>query len=331
MSNSSNKLSLLVCGGAGYIGSHMSRMLSDYGHEVTVFDNLSTGYADALKWGKFIKGDLRNPDDLDKAFSSKKFDAVFHFSGLIVVSDSVEHPYQYYDNNVTGTLNLLQAMRNHDVKNFVFSSTAAVYGDPVMDIITEDHPLAPLNPYGRSKLYVEEILEDYAKAYNFNSVCFRYFNAAGAHPDALIGEAHKPETHLIPNILLSSIDQGRKLKIFGSDYPTPDGTCVRDYIHIQDICEAHLAAVNYLSTSQGAHIFNLGNGNGFSVLDVINAASEVTGRKIPYDFEPKRDGDSPRLVADSTKAHNLLGWTPKYNDLREIIETAYRWHKNPAY
>ncbi|SDL17930.1 UDP-galactose 4-epimerase [Maridesulfovibrio ferrireducens] len=331
MDNNKKKLSLLVCGGAGYIGSHMSRMLSDHGHEVTVFDNLSTGYSKALKWGDFIQGDLRNPDDLEKALSSKKFDAVFHFSGLIVVSDSVKHPFQYYDNNVTGTLNLLQAMRNNGVDKFVFSSSAAVYGDPIMDLITENHPLAPLNPYGRTKLYTEEILEDYATAYDFNSVSFRYFNAAGAHPDALIGEAHRPETHLIPNILLSSIDQGRKLKIYGDDYPTPDGTCVRDYIHIQDLCEAHLAAIEFLETSQGAHSFNLGNGNGFSVLDVIKAAGDVIGRKIPYEFEPKRDGDSPRLVADSSKAHKLLNWKPRYGDLREIIETAYRWHKNPAF
>lgn len=331
MNSNGKKLSLLVCGGAGYIGSHMARMLNDYGHEVTVFDNLSTGYSKALKWGEFIKGDLRKPEDLDRALKSKKFDAVFHFSGLIVVSDSVKHPFQYYDNNVTGTLNLLQAMRNHGVNKFVFSSSAAVYGEPIMDLITEDHPLAPLNPYGKTKLYVEEILADYATAYDFNSVSFRYFNAAGAHPDASIGEAHRPETHLIPNILLSSLDQGLKLKIYGNSYPTPDGTCVRDYIHIQDLCEAHLAAINFLDTATGSHTFNLGNGNGFSVLDVINAAGDVIGKKIPYEFEAKRDGDSPRLVADSSKAHKLLNWTPKYNDLREIIETAYRWHKNPAF
>ncbi|WP_291327692.1 UDP-glucose 4-epimerase GalE [Desulfovibrio sp. UCD-KL4C] len=331
MNSNKKKLSLLVCGGAGYIGSHMARMLDSYGHEVTVFDNLSTGYSKALKWGKFLKGDLRKPEDLDKALGFKKFDAVFHFSGLIVVSDSVQHPFQYYDNNVIGTLNLLQAMRNHGVDKFIFSSSAAVYGEPVMDLITENHPLAPLNPYGKTKLYVEEILADYSIAYNLNSVSFRYFNAAGAHPDGSIGEAHRPETHLIPNILLSSLEQNRKLKIYGNDYPTPDGTCIRDYIHIQDLCEAHLAAINFLETSHGAHSFNLGNGNGFSVLDVINAAGDVIGKKIPYEFEPKRDGDSPRLVADSSKAHKVLNWTPRYNNLREIIETAYRWHKNPVF
>ena len=327
----SNKLSLLVCGGAGYIGSHMTRMIAEAGHDVTVFDNLSTGHAEALKWGKFIQGDLRNPADLERVFTAGSYDAVFHFSGLIVVSESVEKPFEYYDNNVTGTLNLLEAMRKHGVNKFVFSSTAAVYGDPVMDMITEDHPLKPLNPYGRTKLQVEEILQDYAVAYGLDSVCFRYFNAAGAHPDSQIGEAHSPETHLIPNILLSCIDESRKLKIFGSDYPTPDGTCVRDYIHILDLCDAHLRAIGFMDNNTGAYSFNLGNGKGFSILDVIKSSSEVIGREIGFDYEPARAGDSPRLVADSSKAAEMLEWTPKYADLREIIESAYRWHKNPAF
>ncbi|MFW5498765.1 MULTISPECIES: UDP-glucose 4-epimerase GalE [unclassified Maridesulfovibrio] len=327
----SNKLSLLVCGGAGYIGSHMARMIAEAGHDVTVFDNLSTGHAEALKWGKFVQGDLRSHEDLAKLFAENSFDAVFHFSGLIVVSESVEKPFEYYDNNVTGTLNLLQAMRAHGVSKFVFSSTAAVYGEPVMEMITEDHPLKPLNPYGRTKLQVEEILQDYAIAYGLDSVCFRYFNAAGAHPDSTIGEAHSPETHLIPNILLSCIDEGRRLKIFGSDYPTPDGTCVRDYIHILDLCDAHLKAIEFMNANSGAHSFNLGNGKGFSILDVIKSSSEVIGKEIQFDYEPARAGDSPRLVADSSKAAEILSWTPKYTDLREIIETAYRWHKNPAY
>jgi UDP-glucose 4-epimerase len=325
------KLSLLVCGGAGYIGSHMARMIAEAGHEVTVFDNLSTGHKEALKWGRFIKGDLRNPQDLENAFKNSSYDAVFHFSALIVVSESVAKPFEYYDNNVTGTLNLLQAMRKHGVNRFVFSSTAAVYGDPVMDMITEEHPLAPLNPYGKSKLYIEEILKDYAVAYGMDSVRFRYFNAAGAHPDGLIGEAHNPETHLIPNILLSSLDQKRRLKIFGNDYPTPDGTCVRDYIHIQDLCTAHLAAVEFMAENKGSHCFNLGNGKGFSILEVIEAAGEVMGQKIEFDYEEARAGDSPLLVADSSKASKILKWTPSYTDLREIIETAYRWHKKPAF
>ncbi|CCO24483.1 UDP-glucose 4-epimerase GalE [Maridesulfovibrio hydrothermalis] len=325
------KLSLLVCGGAGYIGSHMARMIAEAGHDVTVFDNLSTGHLEALKWGKFIKGDLRNQDDLDDAFQDTEFDAVFHFSGLIVVSESVEKPFEYYDNNVTGTINLLQAMRKYGVDKFIFSSTAAVYGDPVMDMITEDHPLKPLSPYGRSKLYVEEILQDYAEAYGFDSACFRYFNAAGAHPDSRIGEAHSPETHLIPNVLLSCIDEGRRLKIFGDSYSTPDGTCVRDYVHVQDLCSAHLKALNFINENKGAHVFNLGNGQGFSIIEVIKAASQVIGREIGFDFEPARSGDSPRLVADSSKAADLLGWEPEFDNLTSIIETAYRWHKKPAF
>lgn len=327
--NSNGKI--LICGGAGYIGSHMAAMLAENGYQVTIFDNLSTGHKEALKWGDFFKGDLRNPEDLKNVFSSKQFDAVFHFSGLIVVSESVERPDIYFDNNVTGTLNLLNAMRTAGVKSFIFSSSAAVYGNPISDLISEDHPLAPLNPYGSSKLYVEQILQDYSKAFNMNSVCLRYFNAAGAHPKGMIGEAHNPETHLIPNILLSTLHENRKLKVFGNEYDTPDGTCVRDYIHVQDLCSAHLSALNYLNSHNGAEIFNLGNGNGFSVLEIIKAASEVTGKKIPYMIEKARSGDSARLVADSSKARNVLNWTPKYDDIKSIIETAWRWHKNPLY
>lgn len=322
---------VLVCGGAGYIGSHMAAMLTENGYEVTVFDNLSTGHREALRWGDFIEGDLRNPDDLKKVFNSKKFDAVFHFSGLIVVSESVERPDIYYDNNVTGTLNLLDEMKRSGVDRFVFSSTAAVYGNPVSDIISETHPLAPLNPYGRSKLYIEEILRDYQRAFGLNSVCLRYFNAAGARPDGIIGEAHNPETHLIPNILLSTLREGRELKVFGDSYATPDGTCVRDYVHVQDLCSAHLLALEYMNTNSGAEVFNLGSGSGFSVLEIIKAASEVTGIDIQYTIESARSGDSARLVADSSKAREILKWRPRYDDVKTIIETAWRWHQNPTF
>lgn len=322
---------ILICGGAGYIGSHMASMLAGHGYQITVFDNLSTGHKEALKWGKFIKGDIRNREDLKNLFASEDFDAVFHFSGLIVVSESVDRPDIYYDNNIVGTLNLLNAMKSAGVKSFIFSSTAAVYGNPQQDFINEDHPLNPLNPYGRSKLFIEDILKDYHKAFGLNSVCLRYFNAAGAHPEAIIGEAHSPETHLIPNILLSSLNQNRKLKVFGDEYDTADGTCVRDYIHVQDLCSAHLAALKFLDKYNGAEIFNLGNGNGFSVLDVIRAASEITGHKIPYQIEKARSGDSARLVADSSKAKSILKWDPKFNDIESIIETAWRWHQNPKY
>jgi len=323
--------SILICGGAGYIGSHMARMLAESGHKVTVFDNLSTGHREALQWGDFVYGDLRNPDTLTMLFHERKFDAVFHFSALIVVPESVRSPMKYYDNNVAGTCNLLKAMREAGVNRFVFSSTAAVYGNPVQEKINEAHPLAPLNPYGRSKLMVEEMLDDLAEAGDFRSVSFRYFNAAGAHPDGLIGEAHDPETHLIPNILISRLAGGASLKVFGDRFPTRDGSCVRDYIHILDICSAHMAALGFMDDNLGANVFNLGNGQGFTVLEVIRAAEEVIGREIPYVVESAREGDSPALVADSSLAARTLGWTPQYADLREIIETAWRWHKDKKF
>ncbi len=323
--------SILVCGGAGYIGSHMTRMLAEQGHAVTVFDNLSTGHRDALQWGEFIQGDLRNPADLEKAFSGKIYDVVFHFSALIIVPESVQYPDRYYDNNVSGTCNLLLAMQRAGVNRFVFSSTAAVYGNPVQELIDESHPIAPLNPYGRSKRMVEEMLADFAQAGDFRSVTFRYFNAAGAHPDGRIGEAHNPETHLIPNILISLLQGGASLKVFGDQYATPDGTCLRDYIHIQDLCSAHLAAIDHMDASPGAAVFNLGNGAGFSVLDVIRAAENVTGKSIAYTVEPPRAGDSASLVANSTKARRVLGWNPIYTDLGELIETAWKWHLDKKY
>lgn len=323
--------SILVCGGAGYIGSHMTRMLAEQGHEVCVFDNLSTGHQEALQWGEFIQGDLRNSMDLERAFSFRRFDVVFHFSALIVVPESVQYPERYYDNNVSGTCNLLLAMHNAGVNRFVFSSTAAVYGNPVQELINEQHPIAPLNPYGRSKRMVEEILADFARAGDFRSVAFRYFNAAGAHPDARIGEAHDPESHLIPNILISLLQGGASLNVFGDTYATPDGTCLRDYIHVQDLCQAHLKAIDHMDSTEGADVFNLGNGAGFSVLDVIKAAEDVTGKKISYTVEPPRAGDSAALVADSSKAREVLGWIPAFTDLRELIETAWRWHQDKKY
>lgn len=323
--------SVLICGGAGYIGSHMARMLAEGGHKVTVFDNLSTGHRQAAQWGDFVYGDLRNPESLDALFREREFDAVFHFSALIVVPESVRAPMKYYDNNVAGTFNLLKAMRNAGINRFVFSSTAAVYGNPVQDRINEAHPLAPLNPYGRSKLMVEEMLGDLALAHDFRSVSFRYFNAAGAHPDARIGEAHQPESHLIPNILTSVLDGGASLRVFGDRFPTSDGTCVRDYVHVLDLCSAHMEALEHMDEEGGAHVFNLGNGEGFTVLDVVRAAEEVIGREIPYVVEPAREGDSPALVADSSLAMRTLGWKPEYGDLREIIETAWRWHREKKY
>lgn len=319
-------MNILVCGGAGYIGSHMVKMLSEQGHRVTVFDNLSTGNRWAVKWGTLYQGDLLDRDALSAVFSAASFAVVMHFSARSLVGESVADPALYYRNNIVGTLNLLEAMRQAAVKKIVFSSTAATFGNPVTDKIAETHPQQPINPYGRSKLMIEQILGDYASAYGVSSVSLRYFNAAGADPAAEIGEAHDPETHLIPNVLKSAAG-GKQLKVFGSDYPTPDGTCVRDYIHINDICHAHLLAMNYLDSHTGAYGFNLGNGQGFSVLEILQAAEKVVGRKISYSVEGRRPGDPPVLVADSSLARQELDWQPQYTRIETIIETAWNWEK----
>jgi len=323
--------SVLVCGGAGYIGSHMARLLAENGYEVTVFDNLSTGHRAAVQWSELVEGDLLNPDDLEGLFTDHDFAAVFHFSALISVGESVLEPQKYYLNNVAGTLNLLHAMGAAGVDRLVFSSSAAVYGNPCTERITETHPLAPINPYGWTKRMIEQVLADYAKARGLRSVCFRYFNAAGAHPDGLIGEAHGPETHLIPNILRSALEGDARLTVFGGDYDTIDGTCVRDYIHVLDLCDAHLRALDWLEGEPGAHAFNLGNGTGFTTLEVIDAARVVTGREISYELGPRRDGDAGTLVADSERARRDLGWAPRYDTIQSIIETAWGWHQAPQY
>ena len=309
----------------------MARQLAENGLSVTVFDNLSTGHTESIRGIPFVQGDLLNPQDLERVFSSDKFDAVFHFSALIAVGESVVEPEKYYLNNVTGTLNLLDAMRRVGIDRFVFSSSAAVYGDPIADLIDETHPLGPINPYGWTKRMVEQVLGDYAVAFGMRSVSFRYFNAAGAHPDGSIGEAHDPETHLIPNILLAALGKRAELSVFGDDYRTRDGSCIRDYIHVQDICSAHLNALDWMDQKPGAHAFNLGNGTGFSIMEVIEAARAVTGTDIPYRIEPRREGDAAILVADSTRARTMLGWTPRYADIETILETAWRWHRDPKY
>lgn len=323
--------SVLVCGGAGYIGSHMTRLLAENGYDVTVFDNLKTGHREAAKWGTLVEGDLADTAALKALFSSKRFEAVFHFAALIAVGESVAEPAHYYRNNVVGTINLLDAVREAGVEKFVFSSTAAVYGNPIRDLIDEDHPLNSLNPYGRSKRMIEQVLADYAHAFGLRSVCFRYFNAAGAHPDGQLGEAHDPETHLIPNVLRAVRGEIPALNIFGQDYPTPDGTCVRDYIHILDLASAHLKALEWMDKTPGASIFNLGNGNGFSILDVMKTVTQVTGKEVPHTFGPRRAGDAGILVADSRRAQELLGWKPAFGDLAQIVETAWRWQCNRRY
>jgi UDP-glucose 4-epimerase len=318
---------VLVCGGAGYIGSHMCKLLASRGHQVTVFDNLSTGHKSAARWGKFVQGDLLVQDDIEHVLGMASYSAAMHFSAKSLVGESVRHPDIYYRNNVVGTVNLLDALVRHDIRNFIFSSSAAVYGNPEYSPIDEMHPARPINPYGKTKLIAENLLADYDSAYGLRSIALRYFNAAGADPEAQIGEAHDPETHLIPNILLSALNKSaHPLKVFGNDYATPDGTCVRDYVHVNDLCDAHIRALDYLVSGGATDIFNLGNGRGFSVAEVINAAKAVTGMDIPFDIVDRRPGDPPVLVASAEKARKILEWVPRYGELADIIATAWRWH-----
>jgi UDP-glucose 4-epimerase len=322
---------VLVCGGAGYIGSHMVRLLRERGMEVVVFDNLSQGHAAAIPGVALERGDLRDRAALDAVFAAHDIDAVYHFAALISVGESVAAPDLYYRNNVCGTLNLLDAMRAAGVDRFVFSSSAAVYGEPAADRIAEDHPKAPISPYGRSKWMMEQVLEDHARAFGLRAVSFRYFNAAGADPSGGIGEAHDPETHLIPNVLLAALGQRAALDIFGDDYDTRDGTCIRDYIHVRDIAAAHLGALDWMEAHEGAHAFNLGNGAGFTTREVLDAAARVTGCDIPVRIGPRRAGDPAVLVADSSRARAALGWAPEHADLDAILASAWAWHRAPGY
>jgi UDP-glucose-4-epimerase GalE len=325
---------ILIIGGAGYIGSHMVKMLMKEGHHVTVFDNLSRGFRDAILTNDFIQGDLLSSDDLLKLFECRSFDVVMHFSALCYVGESVQYPLMYYRNNVEGTLNLLDAMRIAGVNKFVFSSSCAVYGIPQAIPITEGQQKNPVNPYGWTKLFVENILKDCAEAYGLQSISLRYFNAAGCDPEGQLGERHDPETHLIPLVLKEAlrVQQGGNpddihLLVFGDDYDTPDGTCIRDYIHVQDLCNAHISAMKFLMNGNvsGAEAYNLGNGKGFSVKEVIDACKRVTGIDIRYKVIARRPGDPPRLVGSAEKAQRVLGWEPQYAHLKDIIETAWRW------
>jgi len=325
-------LKFLICGGAGYVGSHMVRYLVANEHEVVVYDDLSTGHREAVDADvPFVHGDIGDAVTLWRLFATNKFDAVIHFCARSLVGESVIDPYQYYRNNVGNTLVLLAAMREAGIQRLVFSSTAAVFGHPKSDTIDESHPTDPINPYGQSKLMIERVLGDAARAYGLRSVALRYFNAAGADPSASIGEAHDPETHLIPNVLKAVLGQSAALKVFGDDYDTRDGTCVRDYVHVNDLASAHLLAVQFLEENEGAFTFNLGNGEGFSVREVIAAAERVTGRPVPHAFAPRRPGDPATLVASSLQARQRLGWQPRITVLDDILASAWQWHLQPRF
>lgn len=317
-------MKILVIGGAGFIGSHMVKMLGQLGCLVTTLDDLSSGYRDAVLNGDFVRGSCGDRTMLDNLLS-RGFDAVMHFASFIQVGDSVKNPDKYYENNFVNTLTLLDAMRAKGVQRFIFSSTAATFGDPQYMPIDECHPQQPINPYGRTKLMVEQLLADYDRAYGMKSVCLRYFNAAGADPDGQLGERHNPETHLIPLVLQVASGKRTHVSVFGSDYETPDGTCVRDYIHIQDLCSAHWLSLQSLINGAGSQAYNLGNGKGFSVQEVIDCAQKVTGRKIPVLLAPRRDGDPAWLVADSRLAREKLGWSPEYECLDTILLHAWQW------
>ncbi len=322
---------ILVVGGAGYIGSNMVRMLLEKRHKVVVFDNLSTGHKEFVpKEAVFFKGDLRSIRDVESIFKLYKIDAVMHFAASALVGESVENPLKYYDNNVSACINLLKAMVAHKVNYFIFSSTCATFGEPKKVPMDETHEQNPVNPYGRSKLMIEKILQDLSRADQMNYVALRYFNACGAHPSGEIGERHDPETHLIPNILKVATGEKKELMIFGDDYDTPDGTCIRDYIHIEDLATAHLLALEALNNGMKSDFFNLGSEKGYSVKEIIRAVERVTGKKIKAKVSPRRPGDPARLVAKSDKAKKVLGWKATY-DLEGIIETAWRWHRKEAH
>ena len=318
-------MNVLVVGGAGYIGSHMVACLAQHGAEVTVFDNLCAGHRDAVLAGELVVGDLADRTALEALFGRTRFDAVIHFASFIQVGESVVDPAKYYRNNVANTLNLLEAMCAAGVKQLVFSSTAAIFGVPQADRIDEAHPQQPINPYGSSKLMLERMLEDFDRAYGLKSVCLRYFNAAGADPQGRLGERHEPETHLIPLVLQAAAGRREALTIHGDDYPTADGTCIRDYIHVADLSEAHWLALQHLQAGKGSARFNLGNGQGFSVKQVIDVAERVTGRRVPLVYGPRRAGDPPVLVADSGRAKAELGWQPLFAALETIIAHAWQW------
>ena len=320
-------MAILVTGGAGYIGSHVNKLLAREGYETVVFDNLIYGHWEAVKWGTLIEGDLKNIDEIEAVFERYPIEAVFHFAAYAYVGESVAEPEKYYYNNIGCTLNLLKVMRKYGCDKIIFSSSCATYGEPEKMPITEDMPQNPINPYGFTKYAVERIFKDYERAYGLKYVVLRYFNAAGADPEGEIGEAHDPETHIIPLILDAASGKRPNVKVFGTDYPTRDGSCIRDYIHVSDLATAHLLALRHLEAGKPSQFLNLGNTKGTSVLELIEVAKRVTGRDIPVELTERRPGDPAILVGSSEKAKRVLGWEPMYGDIDTIVRHAWAWHE----
>lgn len=324
-------MKILIVGGAGYIGSHMVKYLAKAGHTPVVLDDLSAGYRDAVVSGvRLVEGNIGDAALLHDLFARERFDAVMHFASWIQVGESVREPAKYYRNNVANTLTLLDAMVAHEVRHFIFSSTAAIFGEPEYTPIDEAHPKQPINPYGRTKLMVEQVLADYDAAYGLKATCLRYFNAAGADPENEMGERHDPETHLIPLVLQAASGRRESIPVFGADYDTRDGTCVRDYIHVWDLAEAHLLALERMRETGQSAAYNLGNGEGYSIREVIDTARQVTGRGINVVTAERRPGDPAVLVADATRAREELGWQPRYADLATIVAHAWAWEQRTS-
>lgn len=322
---------ILLTGGAGYIGSHSNKLLVDNGYATVVFDNLVYGHKEAVRWGKLEIGDLADRKRIEEVFCKYDIEAVLHFAAYAYVGESVVYPAKYYNNNVVNTLHLLDCMVKYKVRYLVFSSTCATYGIPTVVPITEDMPQIPINPYGASKQMIERILKDYHNAYDLQYCCLRYFNAAGADPEGEIGESHIPETHLLPLILQTAAGELEAIRVFGTDYPTKDGSCIRDYIHVADLAKAHLQALEYLKKNDKSVCLNLGNGRGNSVLEIIDAARKVTGKKIPIVYDTRRAGDPPILVGSAQKAERLLGWKPHYGAIETILAHAWQWQLHKSY
>ena len=322
-----NKRNILVVGGAGYIGSHMLKHLDQLGHWSFALDDLSHGHRDAVRSARLVVGDMGDRALLDRVLTENRFDAVMHFASLIQVGESVRNPSAYYHNNFVQTKQLLDAIVRHGVRKFIFSSTAAVYGVPQSALLAESHPCDPINPYGRSKWMVEQLLRDYGDAYGLKSVSLRYFNAAGADPAGELGERHDPETHLIPLALRAACGTGPALTVYGTDYPTPDGSCIRDFVHVSDLATAHAFALDYLIAGGETCSLNLGTGTGYSVLQILDAIERVTGRRVPHHLGPRRPGDPPVLVADPRRARELLGWSARRSELTTLLQDAWRWEQ----